>query len=40
MMEIAIFPTATISAMTSEFHIIMPTGTLPAASMPEPSTVA
>ena len=39
MIEIAIFPIAIISAMTSEFHIIMPTGTLPAASMPLPSMV-
>ena len=40
MMEIAIFPNAIISAMTREFHIIIPTGTLPAASMPVPRTVA
>ena len=39
MMEIAIFPTAIIRAMTSEFHIIRPTGTPPAAPMPEPSMV-
>ena len=40
MIEIAILPTAIISAMTSEFQSIMPTGAVPAAFTPEPSTVA